>query len=1070
MNSTLNKLLKRIRQKPSYKKISDSIHAQKMIATFYRYFAIPNVVGNLSPSIGWTTRLVDPPTLGVDGEGRFRITTVSEEPLYLVGQGNEREFRTLSQESGFPTAGFNSIRVSARLIGENNARASIVILEFDQERNRIGELSIAPSAKVRGRLLPDTRFVLPTIRIRGVGVVTVEWLHLELVQIESNATTTKDRIESLQASELAIADGKFSAIKNELARLKSSVDRVDSELDEYYLAGNGGAASAENQTSARMGSGISMNRESMARDLLIQMASSLPESNGTHHFEKIPLVAGLITDEYMFNFYKDVFQEAVYLSPNNYQEVLDEYAPDVIIYVTCWKGMENEEWKGVKFREKPMQALDGILDYAQRNSKTTIFQSIEDPSNFEYFLPVAKKFDWVFTSDADVVDDYKQELGHERVAYGEYGANPSVNNPIGSLRFNLNRAFFAGSYPERYPERCADMKQIFSSIPSRDENLLILDRNFNSEGYEFPAEFQSSILGPVPHAVLQKIHKLFRVSLNFNSIKASPTMCAMRVYELQAQGKPIISNYARSVFNRFPGIRIVAHDTQLNELSNPDPYYEELEMSNKLMTQLFAEKSSYDVVSRMLQMAGLPGAGSRSNQILVVAVGDIDTVQEAVNAQVGVAASVVSEAELEAGQVSLSDFGYMTAMSSALSYERNYLQSRINVFIYTDSLFATQDAFFENGQLSDGQIHEYVGAATNREITVASTEHPDALPFFAGQKATLEGKGYAADPFGVAYTSYLAECLRGGINQEPKLSVVVPVYNNGDFLATKCIPSLRRNELWGQMEILLVDDGSTDQETKAISAQLAERYENIRIYSYDDGGSGSASRPRNKGIELATAELVTFLDPDNEISSNGYDNLVSEYLRLSAESSEIDFVSGFQVKVGESVKFTGRHASGDTRVITSGKEEFFDLGKFPVVSTQASVIRKSFLQDNNIDFVEKAAGQDTLYGWEVLGKARKAAFVDSAYILYFAEREGSVTNLLDPNYFWKCLELEKIQVPFLKEIGVFDIFKQGQFDYFMRNWYVMKLSQVAESGQLEAKEALNQIAELYGVKLAAYLN
>ena len=1069
MGSTLNKLLKRLRRNPNYRKMSDKPTAQKMIATLYNPFAIPNVNGNLLTSIVWTTRLVDPPKLGNDSAGKFRIETLSDAPLYVVGKGTDRDFRILSQDSGFVVGENNAIRVSSKLVSEGGTKASIVVLEYDEERNRIGELSISPSAKVRGTLLADTRYVLPTIRIAGKGSVTVESLTLDLIKSESTLPKSAGRIEVLQPNDLAITDGKVAAIKQELDNLKSTVERVDSELSEYLL--DGGPRSDTNATaSARGGSQVSISREKTARELLVQMAKSLPGSDGSHHFQKISMVAGLITDEYMFNFYKDVFEEAVYLSPDNYRETLTEKSLDVIIYVTCWKGMEGEEWKGVKFREKPMRALEDILAYANSEGKTTIFQSIEDPSNFEYFLPIAEKFDWVFTSDVDMVDSYKRELGHTRVAYGEYGANPIINNPIGSYRFNLNKAFFAGSYPERYPERCADMRQIFSSIPDQDSNLVILDRNFHGDGYEFPEEFQASILGPVPHAELQKIHKLFRVSLNFNSIKGSPTMCAMRVYELQAQGKPVISNYARSVFNRFPGIRIVASDTELTELIEPDPYYEELEGANALMTQLFTEKSSFDVVSDMLRLAGLPGATQRDERILVIADNDVEGVRRVAESQWGVSVVVAEIDAIRSGAINISEFGYITAMSSDIEYERTYLRSRQNVFVYTEALFATQEAFFGHGELSSGEIHEFVKVTSDRYVTMASTEHPDALEFFLGERTTLEGKGYAADPFGIGYSSYLSESLRPEIAPTPVLSVIIPVYNNGEFLATKCIPSLRRNGLWGKMQIVLVDDGSTDSRTIDICEDLKNRYQNIKLYSYGDGGSGSASRPRNKGIELAEAELVTFLDPDNEISPHGYDNLVGTYQSLAEQGKGVDLVSGYQVKIGESVSFTGRHASGDVRIVDSGKREFFDLGKFPVVSTQASVIRKSLLIEERITFVEKAAGQDTLYGWEVLGKASRSAFVDSAYILYFAEREGSVTNVLDPQYFWKCLELEKVQVPVLKGMEIFDAYKTGQFDFFMRNWYLKKFSQVSESQKDEARAALNQIADLYEVELTDYMN
>ena len=66
------------------------------------------------------------------------------------------------------------------------------------------------------------------------------------------------------------------------------------------------------------------------------------------------------------------------------------------------------------------------------------------------------------------------------------------------------------------------------------------------------------------------------------------------------------------------------------------------------------------------------------------------------------------------------------------------------------------------------------------------------------------------------------------------------------------------------MEILLIDDGSTDEETINTISDIKNKYTNVRTYSFTDGGSGTASRPRNKGIELATAKYVTYLDPDNE--------------------------------------------------------------------------------------------------------------------------------------------------------------------------------------------------------------
>src|SRR5690625_7177506 len=101
------------------------------------------------------------------------------------------------------------------------------------------------------------------------------------------------------------------------------------------------------------------------------------------------------------------------------------------------------------------------------------------------------------------------------------------------------------------------MHVLFDSILSTGENLTLVDRNFGDPDNAFPPKYAELSLQPMPHDILQRVHKLFRWSLNFNTIKSSPTMSAMRSYELQAQSRGLLSNYARSALNRFPAIRIV---------------------------------------------------------------------------------------------------------------------------------------------------------------------------------------------------------------------------------------------------------------------------------------------------------------------------------------------------------------------------------------------------------------------------------------------------------------------------------------------------------------------------------
>lgn len=100
--------------------------------------------------------------------------------------------------------------------------------------------------------------------------------------------------------------------------------------------------------------------------------------------------------------------------------------------------------------------------------------------------------------------------------------------------------------------------------------------------------------------------------------------------------------------------------------------------------------------------------------------------------------------------------------------------------------------------------------------------------------------------------------------QLPLISVIVPVYNIMDWLP-RCVQSLRR-QTYRRLEILLVDDGSTDG-TGQLCDTLAAEDERIRVLHKENGGSSSA---RNMGIEQARGEYLGFVDSDDYIEPDMY--------------------------------------------------------------------------------------------------------------------------------------------------------------------------------------------------------
>lgn len=123
---------------------------------------------------------------------------------------------------------------------------------------------------------------------------------------------------------------------------------------------------------------------------------------------------------------------------------------------------------------------------------------------------------------------------------------------------------------------------------------------------------------------------------------------------------------------------------------------------------------------------------------------------------------------------------------------------------------------------------------------------------------------------------------------EPKkVSVIVPVYNTLDCLE-RCVNSIC-SQTYGNLEIILVDDGSTDG-TGELCDKLAAKDFRIRVYHKENGGASSA---RNLGLRNAVGDYVGFVDSDDYIDADIYKTMVElavkkEYQAVQISRDEID--------------------------------------------------------------------------------------------------------------------------------------------------------------------------------------
>ncbi len=115
----------------------------------------------------------------------------------------------------------------------------------------------------------------------------------------------------------------------------------------------------------------------------------------------------------------------------------------------------------------------------------------------------------------------------------------------------------------------------------------------------------------------------------------------------------------------------------------------------------------------------------------------------------------------------------------------------------------------------------------------------------------------------------------------PLISVVIPVYNIENYLE-RCVSSVRE-QTYGNLEILLVDDGSTDQSGE-ICDNLAKLDARIRVFHKENGGSSSA---RNLGILEARGDYIGFVDSDDYVSRDMYELLYKALEEQDASIAQI---------------------------------------------------------------------------------------------------------------------------------------------------------------------------------------
>ena len=211
------------------------------------------------------------------------------------------------------------------------------------------------------------------------------------------------------------------------------------------------------------------------------------------------------------------------------------------------------------------------------------------------------------------------------------------------------------------------------------------------------------------------------------------------------------------------------------------------------------------------------------------------------------------------------------------------------------------------------------------------------------------------------------------------ITVVVPVYNVKEYLE-KSVGSIR-NQTYKNLEIILVDDGSTDG-SRELCDKFAGDDKRIRVIHKKNGGLSDA---RNCGIDNASGEFISFIDSDDYISENMIEKL---YMNLISNSADIS-ACGYKMVYPDHVVTI---CEGEKIQVYSTEESFkFLLHKnnFGVVAWN-KLYKRRLLQEIRYPLGKHFEDINTTY--KILAVSNKVVY-DPAPLYFYMQRSDSINGV-----------------------------------------------------------------------------
>ncbi|MGA1226452.1 MAG: glycosyltransferase [Tamlana sp.] len=242
------------------------------------------------------------------------------------------------------------------------------------------------------------------------------------------------------------------------------------------------------------------------------------------------------------------------------------------------------------------------------------------------------------------------------------------------------------------------------------------------------------------------------------------------------------------------------------------------------------------------------------------------------------------------------------------------------------------------------------------------------------------------------------------------LSIIIPLYNVEDHVETCIVSLLNQNLSLDEYEILVINDGSTDNSVGVVK-KIMENNSNINIINQKNCGVGSA---RNKGLSMARGKYIYFIDPDDYLASNVLRPLLN---CIEANDLEILTFSSLNTTQKSLIKSSLKSPKKIDINSISGFDYIAEYGYKNEVWWY--IIKKSFIDNNSFKFIEGRWMEDAIFTVNLILNAKKIASLPIDAHRHVIVK-GSAIKSREPKHYIKVIHdnanAAKVYAGFINEI------------------------------------------------------